>query len=113
MRAVDRVRTWALVEQRLARWPGRESSDHAERGLMPPVTRALRFASAVARPLTVSSVFEPLIADWQRQWNRQPAIAPAGRLDQRRMGVDGFELVAATPKALLAPWPAPACYAAS
>jgi hypothetical protein len=33
-----------------------------------PGTRALAIASQWFDPRTVSTVFEPLVADWQRQW---------------------------------------------
>jgi len=36
---------------------------------MMPGTRLLRFARQWFPPSTVSGVFEPLVADWQRQWN--------------------------------------------
>ena len=36
---------------------------------MAMTTRALAFASRWFDPATVSSVFEPLVADWQREWH--------------------------------------------
>ena len=69
---------------------------------MAPGTRALRFAARWFDPFTVSSVFEPLIADWQRQWidsprSRRPAVWISGAWALT------VSIVAATPKALLAP----------
>lgn len=44
---------------------------------MMPGTRLLRFARQWFPPSTVSGVFEPLVADWQRQWNdATPAQRP-------------------------------------
>jgi hypothetical protein len=44
---------------------------------MAPGSRALAFASRWFEPALVHRTFEPLIADWQREWH---ASAPAGRL---------------------------------
>ena len=44
---------------------------------MMPGTRLLRFARQWFPPSTVSGVFEPLVADWQRQWSdATPAQRP-------------------------------------
>lgn len=37
-----------------------------------PGVRALAFASRWFEPQTVSTVFEPLVADWQREWQEAP-----------------------------------------
>ena len=73
---------------------------------MLPGTRALAFASRWFDPHSVVTVFEPLIADWQREWivsppSRRPAVWISGAFALT------VSIVAATPKALLAPWPAP------
>jgi hypothetical protein len=73
---------------------------------MVPGTRALAFVARWFDPSTVSNVFEPLIADWQREWidsprPRRTAVWLSGALALT------VSIVAATPKVLLAPWPAP------
>jgi hypothetical protein len=40
--------------------------------MMPPGTRALAFASRWFDPATVHRTFEPLVADWQREWLDAP-----------------------------------------
>jgi hypothetical protein len=57
---------------------------------MLPGTRLMRFARRWFPPTTVSSVFEPLVADWQRQWND---ATPAQR---RWINVRGFAAFATT-----------------
>ena len=57
---------------------------------MMPGTRLLRFARQWFPPSTVSAVFEPLVADWQRQWND---AMPAQR---RWVNAKGFAAFAVT-----------------
>lgn len=45
---------------------------------MPPGTRALAFASRWFDPRTVNGTFDPLVADWQREWRDAPVAARAG-----------------------------------
>ena len=45
---------------------------------MPPGTRALAFASRWFDDVTVHRTFEPLIADWQRQWQDAPPARRRG-----------------------------------
>ena len=47
----------------------RSQVDHARTA---PGTRLLAIARAWCTPATVSSVFEPLVADWQREWLAAP-----------------------------------------
>jgi hypothetical protein len=66
-----------------------------------PGTRLMRFARRWFPPTIVASVFEPLVADWQRQWND---ATPAQR---RWINAKGFVAVATTivmmtPRLLLA-----------
>jgi hypothetical protein len=63
---------------------------------MMPGSRALAFASRWFPPATVSTVFEPLIADWQREWRDAPR---AQRLAIQFKGVFAFGLasVVSTP----------------
>ena len=44
---------------------------------MPPGTRALAFAARWFDPGTVNATFDPLIADWQREWRDAPVAARA------------------------------------
>jgi hypothetical protein len=57
---------------------------------MMPGTRLMHFARRWFPPSTVSSVFEPLVADWQRQWND---ATPAER---RWINAKGFAAFATT-----------------
>jgi hypothetical protein len=41
--------------------------------MLPPGTRLLRFARMWFDEHTVAHVFEPLVADWQREWEEAPA----------------------------------------
>lgn len=70
-----------------------------------PGSRALAFASRWFDPETVSSVFEPLVADWQREWREAPAPA---RLSVWIRGASALLLsvIAAGPRMLATPWPA-------
>lgn len=61
-----------------------------------PGTRLLRFARRWFPPSTVASVFEPLVADWQRQWND---ATPAER---RWINTKGFAAFLTT-AAMMAP----------
>lgn len=72
---------------------------------MPPGTRALAFASRWFDTATVASVFEPLIADWQREWREAAGFA---RFGVRIRGGSALLLtmIAASPNVLFAPWPA-------
>jgi hypothetical protein len=63
---------------------------------MMPGTRLMQFARRWFSPATVSSVFEPLVADWQRQWND---ATPAQR---RWINARGFAAFATT-TAMMAP----------
>ena len=45
---------------------------------MPPGTRALAFAARWFDPGTVNATFDPLIADWQREWRDAPVTARPG-----------------------------------
>jgi hypothetical protein len=63
---------------------------------MMPGTRLMQFARRWFSPSTVSSVFEPLVADWQRQWND---ATPAQR---RWINARGFAAFATT-TAMMAP----------
>lgn len=72
---------------------------------MLPGTRALAFVSRWFDSQTVATVFEPLIADWQREWH--DAAGP------RRMGVWTrgagallVSMIAVSPSVMFAPWPA-------
>lgn len=71
---------------------------------MAPGTRALAFVARWFDQSTVSNVFEPLIADWQREWHE------ANLIDRRVVWVRGvsallISIIAASPNVLLAPWP--------
>ena len=71
---------------------------------MMPGTRLLAFASHWFEPAVVASVFEPLVADWQREWQAAPTdLRPLVRL----RGTAAFALTALrlTPPMVLAPLP--------
>lgn len=63
---------------------------------MMPGTRLLAFASRWFEPAVVASVFEPLVADWQRQWSE------ARHSERRWIEVKGHVAFAAT-TALMVP----------
>ena len=67
-----------------------------------PGTRLLHFASRWFPASIVSSVFEPLVADWQRQWND---ATPAERRWTNAKGFAAFATttVMMTPRLILAP----------
>lgn len=71
---------------------------------MAPGTRALAFVARWFDASTVSNVFEPLIADWQREWQEADGL---GRLAVWIHGASALlvSIVAASPNVLLAPWP--------
>jgi len=62
---------------------------------MMPGTRLMHFARRWFPPSTVASVFEPLVADWQRQWSD---AAPAER---HRVNVKGCAAFVATTAIML------------
>jgi hypothetical protein len=71
---------------------------------MPPGSRALAFASRWFAPHTVSTVFEPLVADWQREWQ------DAKRLRRIGIWIRGAAalltaIIASSPHLLRAPSP--------
>lgn len=73
---------------------------------MMPGTRLLAVASRWFEPAVVASVFEPLVADWQREWQEAPDTL---RTIVRVRGAIAF-VVATTrlaPSVALAPLPAP------
>lgn len=72
---------------------------------MIPGTRALAFASRWFDSSTVSRVFEPLIADWQREWQDATGFV---RFGVRIRGGSALllSMIAMSPTILLAPWPA-------
>jgi len=72
---------------------------------MVPGTRALAFVTRWFDPSTVSGVFEPLIADWQREWRDAAGFA---RFGVRIRGGSALllSMIAASPNVLFAPWPA-------
>lgn len=72
---------------------------------MIPGTRALAFAARWFDASTVANVFEPLVADWQRQWidsplSRRPSVWISGASALL------LAMTAASPNVLFAPWPA-------
>ena len=69
---------------------------------MMPGTRLLAFASRWFEPAVVASVFEPLVADWQRQWSD---ATPAQRRWTNAKGSVAFAATAArlVPRVVLAP----------
>lgn len=71
-----------------------------------PGTRLLAFASRWFEPAVVASVFEPLVADWQREWQE---AARTRRPIVRGRGAAAFVLAALclVPRLALAPLPAP------
>jgi hypothetical protein len=71
---------------------------------MVPGKRALAFAARWFDSSTVSNVFEPLIADWQREWRDAAGFA---RFGVRIRGGSALlvSMIAASPTILLAPWP--------
>lgn len=72
---------------------------------MAPGTRALAFAARWFDASTVSGVFEPLIADWQREWQDAAGFARVG-VQIRGGSALLLPMIAASPQILLAPWPA-------
>lgn len=72
---------------------------------MIPGTRALAFAARWFDQATVSSVFEPLIADWQREWRE---ASGAARFGVRIRGGAALliSVIAASPRLWFTPWPA-------
>ena len=73
---------------------------------MPLTSRALAFASRWFDERTVTSVFEPLIADWQREWNDS---APSHRAWVTTRGLAAFVCAAtlASPRTLIIATPRP------
>lgn len=71
---------------------------------MVPGTRAFAFVARWFDPSTVSSVFEPLIADWQREWRDAAGLARIG-VRIRGGAALSLSMIAASPNVLLAPWP--------
>lgn len=71
---------------------------------MAPGTRALAFASRWFDPATVHRTFEPLIADWQREWYESP---PARRAWVSVRGLSAFACAAlvSTPGIVATPTP--------
>ena len=71
-----------------------------------PGTRLLAFASRWFEPGVVASVFEPLVADWQREWRE---ASRARRPSVRLRGAVAFVVAAIhlAPRFALAPLPAP------
>jgi len=69
---------------------------------MMPGTRLMQFARLWFSPAVVATVFEPLVADWQRQWSDAP---PAERRWINVKGRVAFAATAATmtPRLALAP----------
>lgn len=69
---------------------------------MMPGTRLLAFARRWLPPSTVASVFEPLVADWQRQWSD---ATPAQRqwVDLQGRAAFAVTLAMMTPRLILAP----------
>ena len=72
--------------------------------MMPPGSRLLAFASRWFDPQTVGGVFQPLVADWQREWQD----APQSR--RRWVSVRGLAAFAcaafvSTPSVILTPMP--------
>lgn len=69
---------------------------------MMPGTRLLAFARRWFPPSTVSSVLEPLVADWQRQWSD---ATPAQRqwVDLKGRAAFAITLATMTPRLILAP----------
>lgn len=69
-----------------------------------PGTRLLAFASRWFEPVVVTSVFEPLVADWQREWHNAPR---ASRLFVRTRGAAAFVVTSLSlvPPLVLAPLP--------
>jgi hypothetical protein len=67
-----------------------------------PGTRLLSFARLWFPPSTVSSVFEPLVADWQREWSD---ATPAQRqwVDVKGLAAFAVTLAMMTPRLILAP----------
>ena len=74
------------------------------RGVMAPGTRALGFASRWFEPALVHRTFEPLIADWQREWYES---APSRRAWVSLRGCLAFLSAAAisTPSVVATPTP--------
>jgi hypothetical protein len=72
---------------------------------MLPGTRALAFAARWFDPSTVARVFEPLIADWQREWQDAARFARFG-VWVRGGSALLLSMIAKSPTLLLAPWPA-------
>lgn len=69
-----------------------------------PGQRALAFVSRWFEPDVVSTVFEPLIADWQRQWDESgPSQRPLVWIGGTSALVTSA--LVATPRALAVPWP--------
>ena len=73
---------------------------------MPLTTRALAFATNWFDPATVHQVFEPLVADWQREWESTPAPR---RWTASLSGLRAFIVatVVSFPRLLLTPAPTP------
>ena len=71
-----------------------------------PGTRLLALVSRWFEPAIVAGVFEPLVADWQREWQAAPRAA---RVMVRARGTIAFILTALrlAPHLALAPLPAP------
>ena len=67
-------------------------------------SRALAFATRWFDPATVSSVFEPLVADWQREWQN---ASPSRRLGVLIRGLAAFvcAVIVSSPRILLTPAP--------
>ena len=75
---------------------------------MMPGTHLVQFAQRWFSPSTVSSVFEPLVADWQRQWND---ATPAERrwIDVKGRVAFATTLVMMAPRVALMPGTRPGC----
>ena len=71
---------------------------------MPPGSRVFDIAARWFDPATVASVFEPLVADWQREWRDATGFA---RFGVRIRGGSALflSIIAASPNVLFAPWP--------